>query len=198
MKATHLDWHFRSNQRSADAIDKSHFRKFYLDEMEWASLPNYDPSSGNTTDVNGMSDEAQKGDDTADTKSEITAAAKWVKVPPTGSGIEPNCPICQENFTPSWHEGAQEWAWMDAIKVGNKVYHATCHEEVKKASSSLQDLGRRSMSPDVGGTGKRKANVSIHYDLISQNIDQHRTLWRVCEQNSREQCDTSNWARDYI
>ncbi|KAI4724481.1 hypothetical protein E4T49_07781 [Aureobasidium sp. EXF-10728] len=147
-KARHLDWHFRSNQRIADAaLAAGLTRSWYIDEMEWIRLREVDASSA-----------------AIDTTSTAATAAKPVSVreryipAPTGAAANAACPICQEKFEPEWHEDAQEWVWMDAVKVGGRVFHASCHDEVKRASGG--DRGR-STTPDTNVLGKRKAEVDL-------------------------------------
>lgn len=60
-----------------------------------------------------------------------------------------------------WNDEAQDFVWMDAIKIGNRVYHASCHAEVKKDGESTP---LRINTPD-SVLGKRKAVVSICYDV---------------------------------
>ena len=59
-----------------------------------------------------------------------------------------------------WNDEAQDFVWMDAIKIGNRVYHASCHAEVKKDGESTP---LRINTPD-SVLGKRKAVVSIRFD----------------------------------
>ena len=59
-----------------------------------------------------------------------------------------------------WNDEAQDFVWMDAIKIGNRVYHASCHAEVKKDGESTP---LRINTPD-SVLGKRKAVVSICFD----------------------------------
>lgn len=54
------------------------------------------------------------------------------------------CPICQEKFEMKWLDDAQEFVWMDAIKIGNRIYHASCHAEAKKDGGTPEPvLGKR-------------------------------------------------------
>ncbi len=57
---------------------------------------------------------------------------KYIIAPNDSAQTNTTCPICQEKFAPSWNDEAQDFVWMDAIKIGAKVYHATCYAEVKK------------------------------------------------------------------
>lgn len=95
---------------------------------------------------------------------------------PTGAAAQQNaaCPICQDKFETVWHDEAQEWVWMDAVKVGSRVYHASCHREVSSATAAATAAAAaaavsapgllggvtaaaaargRSSTPDVAGTG---------------------------------------------
>ncbi|THY66604.1 hypothetical protein D6C97_01512 [Aureobasidium pullulans] len=148
-KARHLDWHFRSNQRIADAaLAAGLTRSWYIDEIEWIRLREVDASSA-----------------AADTNSTSTTTAKPISVrekyipAPTEAAANATCPICQEKFEPVWHDEAQEWVWMDAVKVGGRVFHASCHDEVKRAGGG--DRGRSTTPEAAGVLGKRKAEADL-------------------------------------
>lgn len=81
------------------------------------------------------------------------AKDKYVRVPPEGF-TQPPCPICQEKFEPQWHVEANDFVFMDAVKVNNKIYHATCWEEYSKG----QGIATPSTPDSV--LGKRKAEVT--------------------------------------
>jgi pre-mRNA cleavage complex 2 protein Pcf11 len=69
------------------------------------------------------------------------------------------CPICQERFEMKWLDEAQEWVWMDAVKVGDRVFHATCHKEASRDRGSTPAGGSRGTPEPV--LGKRKAEVRM-------------------------------------
>lgn len=54
----------------------------------------------------------------------------------------------------------QDWIWQDALKVGNRVYHASCYAEVTKDGSAARagTPSGRTGTPD-SVLGKRKAEV---------------------------------------
>lgn len=52
-----------------------------------------------------------------------------------------------------WNDEVQDFVWMDAMKIGNRVYHASCHSEVKKEGGTTP---LRMSTPD-SVLGKRKA-----------------------------------------
>lgn len=156
-KSRHLDWHFRTNQRIAEAVQKGQNRSWYIDEMEWIRLDDIDISA-----VDEIT--------TADAAT-AAAAAKPKNVrdnyipAPTGAAANVACPICQEKFETVWHDEAQEWVWMDATKVGGRAFHASCHQEVTKGAAGAAVFGGgagergRSATPE-SVLGKRKAEVS--------------------------------------
>ena len=47
----------------------------------------------------------------------------------------------------------QDFVWMDAIKIGSRVYHASCHSELKQEGGTTP---LRTATPD-SVLGKRKA-----------------------------------------
>ena len=52
-----------------------------------------------------------------------------------------------------WNDEVQDFVWMDAMKIGNRVYHASCHSELKKEGGTTP---LRMSTPD-SVLGKRKA-----------------------------------------
>lgn len=43
-----------------------------------------------------------------------------------------------------WLDDAQEFVWMDAVKIGARIYHASCHAEAKKDGGTPEPvLGKR-------------------------------------------------------
>ncbi len=56
-----------------------------------------------------------------------------------------------------WLDGAQEWVWMDAVKIGDRVYHASCHREAARDRDREGTPGARATPEPV--LGKRKAEV---------------------------------------
>lgn len=61
-----------------------------------------------------------------------------------------------------WNDEVQDFVWMDAMKIGNRVYHASCHSELKKEGGTTP---LRMSTPD-SVLGKRKA-VSREMDFES-------------------------------
>jgi pre-mRNA cleavage complex 2 protein Pcf11 len=55
-----------------------------------------------------------------------------------------------------WLDDAQEFVWMDARKIGDRIYHASCYAEATKDGGNSQ-VKRGTPEPILG---KRKAEVS--------------------------------------
>ena len=105
-------------------------------------------------------DESSKGG--KDSKALAAAAAakndpknEFIPVPSDHALANAPCPICQEKFETSWNEEAQDFVWMDAVKIGGRVYHASCHAEIRKDGGNTP---LRISTPD-SILGKRKAEV---------------------------------------
>ena len=94
---------------------------------------------------------------------------KFIPVPNDSVLASAPCPICQEKFDTSWNEEAQDFVWMDAIKIGSKVYHGTCYAELKKDGANTP---LRTPTPE-SVLGKRKAGVSDVFS--SQNVTAYGT-----------------------
>ena len=80
------------------------------------------------------------------------------------------CPICQERFETRWLDDAQEFVWPDALRLGQRVYHASCHREATEDEGIGGGGGGGSVplygAANARGTpepvlGKRKAEVRI-------------------------------------
>jgi hypothetical protein len=71
-----------------------------------------------------------------------------------------------------WLDEAQEFVWMDAIKIGGRIYHASCHSEVKRDGATPEPV-----------LGKRKNEVrsyiklsGLYKALLTLLQDDHMTL----------------------
>ncbi|KAL8936920.1 MAG: hypothetical protein Q9211_003957 [Gyalolechia sp. 1 TL-2023] len=150
-KARHMDWHFRTNQRLADSAKRIQSRSWYVDEMDWIK----------SRDDIDEDPEASDGAESAQAKAAAEAAKndpkkKSIPVPSDPALSSAPCPICQEKFEPSWDDETQDFVWRDAIMIGSRVYHASCHAEIKKDGASTP---LRTATPD-SVLGKRKALAS--------------------------------------
>jgi pre-mRNA cleavage complex 2 protein Pcf11 len=104
------------------------------------------------------SDHSATPEDGAGETSEADKGPKYIPVPDPASGINNVCPICQEKFENKWLDTAQEWVWLDAVLVGNRAFHASCHAEATRDREGTPGLSRRTPEPVLG---KRKAESTI-------------------------------------
>ncbi|CAD6581086.1 MAG: hypothetical protein ASARMPREDX12_000347 [Alectoria sarmentosa] len=147
-KARHLDWHFRTNQRLADSAKRGQNRSWYVDELEWIKSRD-NPEDAPLADA--YSDAARAA--LAASLAASDPKKKHIPVPSDPVLANQPCPICQEKFDMVWNDEVQDFVWMDAMKIGSRVYHASCHSEVKKEGGTTP---LRMSTPD-SVLGKRKA-----------------------------------------
>ncbi|KAG5944797.1 hypothetical protein E4U53_006818 [Claviceps sorghi] len=143
----HMDWHFRVHQRTTESEKRGTHRSWYVDHKDWLR-------SREVVD----SDHVAAPDDGAKQTSEADEAPKYIAVPDPASGINNMCPICQEKFENKWLDTAQEWVWLDAVLVGNRAFHASCHTEATRDHESAPAFSRRTPEPVLG---KRKAESNL-------------------------------------
>ncbi|KAK0704986.1 hypothetical protein B0H67DRAFT_649376 [Lasiosphaeris hirsuta] len=182
-KTAHMDWHFRVHQRIAEYEKRGQHRSFFVDELDWIkSLEAIDvdyvapPAGGNNASNNDSGDSprgasAQAGGKRGGGQQQLQQLLQYIAVPEDSSRVNTVCPICQERFEMKWLDEAQEWVWMDAVKIGERVFHASCHREATKdrdredaqaaaaaaaaAASQVQQAYQRGVPEGV--LGKRKA-----------------------------------------
>lgn len=153
-KTAHMDWHFRVHQRIVEAEKRGQHRSWYVDQADWIK-------SRETADLDHTpeADSAANNND-ADSTSAGSSQPKiqYIPVPDDGDKTNSVCPICQEKFVTKWLDEAQEWVWTDALRVGDRAYHASCYAEVTKDGGNTPMYGGRGAraTPDRV-LGKRKA-----------------------------------------
>ena len=96
---------------------------------------------------------------------------QYIPVPEDSSRVNNICPICQERFEDKWLDEAQEWVWMDAVKIGERVFHPSCYREAARDHrDATPSYGARGTPEPV--LGKRKAEVCFFMLL--------RIFWLIC------------------
>ena len=134
-----------------DAAKRAQNRSWYVDELEWIRSrddPEGDPSDGTPSGPNQAAVAA-----VSDSKK------RYVPVPADQTLANQPCPICQEKFIASFNDEVSDWVWMDAIQIGSRIFHVSCHSEMKK-NSSRDSTPARIGTPD-SVLGKRKAVTSM-------------------------------------
>ena len=159
-KDRHIDWHFRTNQRIADPnTNRGAHRDWFLPEIEWIQLTEFDPSTTTASDTNAGP--------AAAVKKQKRPEDQYVRAP---AGMTSNtCSICFEEMKTSFSDEIQDWVFMNATAYNGKIVHATCLAEMQKGQSggslaaALAAAGgqrQRSATPD-SSLGKRKADGSM-------------------------------------
>lgn len=159
-KEKHLDWHFKTKARSLEAEQRGQNRSWYVDEMEWITSREYEDDL-DQEDLSATAN-GQSPSDGGKKKEQ-----DFVRTPSDAAYRNATCPIDQEPFKSEWSEDVQDFIWRDAVKVGDKYYHASCYKEAMKSREAIQavtrsgtplaGLGhRRTATPD-SILGKRKA-----------------------------------------
>ncbi|CAJ2511570.1 Uu.00g071950.m01.CDS01 [Anthostomella pinea] len=146
-KTAHMDWHFKVNQRIAEAEKRGQHRSWLVDEVDWI----------NTRETIDKDHAGHPGDSDAASGGSASKAAKveYIPVPDDAALAASVCPICQDRFETRWLDDAQEFVWADAMKVGERIYHASCHREATKDGGNTPMVFARSTPEPV--LGKRKA-----------------------------------------
>ncbi|ELR01712.1 hypothetical protein VC83_00943 [Pseudogymnoascus destructans] len=131
-KAAHMDWHFRVHQRMVEAEKRGQHRSWYVDELDWIKSRETDEEhlASATTDRDAPASQRPK-------------KQQYLAVPDDPELANSLCPICQEKFEMKWLD--EEFVWMDAVKVGDRIYHASCHAEARKSYRGTPEpvLGKR-------------------------------------------------------
>jgi pre-mRNA cleavage complex 2 protein Pcf11 len=152
-----MDWHFRMRTKSGDAERRGQYRSWYVDELDWISSREGPDDHVAATDGNPAtrSSDAVSAADGAVSERSKEAEQIYLPVP---EGTNKDCPICQERFETTWLDSVQDFVWMDAIRVGPRVFHASCSQEVSKAAAgavAANSYGSGTSEPE-SVLGKRK------------------------------------------
>lgn len=168
-KADHLDWHFRTNQRLAESVQRGLSRSWYVDEFVSKSLAvsAFSDITKEWIKFREQGGEAragspEKGQDPlllGPNFRKDDPKAKFVPVPGDNAIANTPCPICQDRFEVSRNEEIQDFVWVDAVKIGGRIYHASCYADLKKDGGNSP---ARTATPD-SVLGKRKAEVCCTY-----------------------------------
>ncbi|KAI0479270.1 hypothetical protein GGR56DRAFT_371161 [Xylariaceae sp. FL0804] len=170
-KTAHMDWHFRVNQRISDVEKRGQHRSWLVDEVDWTRTR--ETVDGDHTTPAGEHDGGGSAGAAAHDGGPGAAAGEGAGrggSGPTGGSRTPSqtkeyipvpddpmlaasvCPVCQEKFETRWLDGAQEFVWEDAARVGDRIYHASCHREATRDGGSSGGGGGGDSGGGGGGT----------------------------------------------
>ncbi len=130
-------------------------RSLYDDERAWIKSREYDDDEG-PSEENG--DGSTLSPSAAGTSRKKEA---FIRVPNDAKMRSEPCPICQEKFESVWSEELQDFIWRDALKVGNRIYHASCFQEATKDRENVS-------TPAVGGTGNNRARTTTPDSVLGK------------------------------
>ncbi len=149
-----MDWHFRVHQRIVEAEKRGQHRSWYVDQADWIhSREDVDPDGTDRTDAHGSNGSGRFDGNGSASGSGGGSGSKlqWIPVPTGSASTNQACPICQEKFEMKWLEEAQEWVWIDAVRIGNRVYHASCHAEATQSGNARDRPAATAMAASLTG-----------------------------------------------
>ncbi|KAI4600519.1 hypothetical protein KJ359_000874 [Pestalotiopsis sp. 9143b] len=147
-KTAHMDWHFRVNQRIAEAEKSGQHRSWFVDEQDWInSRETIDEDRATNPGANSGQESASKA-----------PRLQYIPVPSDPVLKNSVCPICQENFKQIYLDDAGDWVWEDATQVDGRIYHASCHQEISGGLAQVAGAYRSTPEPVLG---KRKAEDEL-------------------------------------
>ncbi|KAL5615117.1 hypothetical protein BROUX41_005176 [Berkeleyomyces rouxiae] len=130
-RVNHMDWHFKVHQRSVKAEKHGQHRSWYLDHKEW--ITSREIIDADIPDVTPATNAAPK-----------VPEIQYIPVPDPSEGVNTTCSICADSFVNKWLDSAQEWVWLDTLRIGNKAYHASCYNEAFRSRNTPEPvLGKR-------------------------------------------------------
>ena len=107
-------------------------RSWYLDELVSHSPLRYhlpyltktqDWIKSREVDADQPAGENSNGSGTAASAAAKDPKAIYLPVPDDAELKNSPCPICQEKFVSRWLDEEQDFVWMDAKQVGERIYH---------------------------------------------------------------------------
>lgn len=132
-------------------------RSWYVDEREWIKSREYEDGEGATEENRG--DGSALAPSATGTATSKKAKEAFIRVPNDAKMRSEPCPICQEKFESMWSEELQDFIWRDALRVGNRTYHASCYQEATKDRENVS-------TPVGGGNGNGNGNRTVTPDSV--------------------------------
>lgn len=169
-KARHLDWHFKTKTRLVEAERRGIQRSWYVDEREWIKSTEYEDDEGPAEE--GNRDGSGPSSGLSPSSANGGAAKKhkeaFIRVPNDAKVRSEPCPICQEKFESVWSEELQDFIWRDAVKVGARVYHASCFREVRKDTRDREKDSSVGTPTGGGRNGNGRARTATPDSVLGK------------------------------
>lgn len=86
---------------------------------------------------------------------------KYVLVPSNKHLASLPCPICKEKFNSVWNDEVEDWVWMNAVEVKNRIFHATCYAETEVTGGDLIKRILAQQDVGVGSNGGSRQSTPI-------------------------------------
>ncbi|KAJ7638922.1 hypothetical protein FB45DRAFT_904269 [Roridomyces roridus] len=176
----HLDMHFQQNRKANNqTAGRGHARSWFVSVDDWV----HDTASadlkgkGRERPVNPNS-KAAAAAETA--KRDADLRGKYVVVPPGDESKTVSCPVCKEVFESEWNEEDEDWVWRNAVRVDERIYHATCHAEAQsglalRLRSELASLRSHSNTPEGRGVVSSVVTPPGRQNKLGSGADAART-----------------------
>ncbi|TFY83951.1 hypothetical protein EWM64_g78 [Hericium alpestre] len=141
----HLDMHFRQNRKANQNVGRGHSRSWFISLEDWVNDVSTDGTGAGPSDSSRPQNvKAAAAAEAAKRDAELRE--QFVVVPPGDEAKPMACPICKETLKTEFQEDDEEWVWKNAVKVDDRIYHATCHAEALTSTSSLAARLRNEVS----------------------------------------------------
>ncbi|KAG6854830.1 hypothetical protein C0991_012020 [Blastosporella zonata] len=131
----HLDMHFRQNRKANQNVGRGHSRSWFIGVEDWIHDLSNDKGKGRADVPRRLHPKAAAAAEVAKRDAELRA--KFIVVPPGAEAKQISCPICKEAFKSEFSEEEEDWVWKNAVKIDDRVYHATCHAEAAASKNTL-------------------------------------------------------------
>jgi len=161
----HLDMHFRQNRKTGQAVGRGHSRSWFISIDDF--LNDVADKKGKRRETSGPSSSLATNSEASKRDEELRAS--YIVVPSGDEAKSISCPVCKELLKSEFLDEEEEWVWKNAVRVKDKIYHATCHAEMAASSTLAAKLraegagSSRVMTPDITDSNRltpTKASVS--------------------------------------
>ncbi|GAA5814611.1 hypothetical protein MFLAVUS_008110 [Mucor flavus] len=157
----HLDSHFRQNRKMKERVKRGLSRSWFVTVEEWINGEGGELTSQHAPAFlhDGMGHVNNKSTEksTQPSGEEAINPDHFTVIMPNDDNRKP-CAICGERFIDFWNDDEEEWMYKNAIKVEDKIYHATCHADAMKSGNLIDS---DSEMRDVNNSNKRKMEDSV-------------------------------------
>ncbi|KAI0322485.1 hypothetical protein OF83DRAFT_734251 [Amylostereum chailletii] len=132
----HLDTHFRQNRKANQSVGRGHSRSWFISVDDWihnaSAIRKGEGLADSSRSVYGKTTSVAE-----EAKRIAELRSQFVVVPAGDEAKSIACPVCKETLKAEFNEDDEDWVWKNAMKVDDRIFHATCHAEALSSASSL-------------------------------------------------------------